>query len=391
MSNSAGSAVGAATGIVLARVLQPAERGLLSAAVVWPTVLGSIAALGMPQAVCYFVARRTGSSRSVVGSAVAVSLASGTILAVVGFMLAPRISSSPDVIRGLRLLFPASPVVLSAGVAVAALQATSNNRWNVSRLTQPISYLLVVVAGFSLISREMTVGVIALLVSFVVQAVGAAFLARDQLRGPRWIDRGTIRDVARFGIHSLAGGLPWLVNGRLDQLVLSIAVPARELGLYAVAVSASLLVVPVTSAFGAVVFPRIAKAGGAGERSGLEWKALKGSAVAAGAAQLAVFVLAPGVLSVLFGAEYRDGSAALRILAVAGFAFALNQTLGDVLRGRGKPLTVSVAEMAGVVVTILFLIVLVPRWGISGAATASLCAYSVTFVLLIRQLVRAGS
>lgn len=381
----------AATGILLARVLRPAERGLLATVVVWPTVLGSIAAIGLPQAVCYYVAQRRSHSRSIVGSAVGISFVSGFALSVVGFGLAKQISSEDEVERGLRLLFAFSPVVLASGVVVASLQATSNARWNLSRLTQPAAYLVTVIVGFAWVSREMTIGVTALAISFVVQAAGAIVLVRHQLAGSRWFDGATARDVSKFGIRSLASGLPWLVSGRLDQMVLSLTVSARELGLYAVAVSASLLVLPVTSAFGAVVYPRIARATGDEARTGLERKALLGAAIVAGAAQFSVLVLAPTVLTILFGSEYRPASSTLRILAVAGFAFALNQTLGDVLRGRGAPLAVSVAEAAGAAVTMVLLVLLVPRWGIDGAAIASLCAYSTTLVLLFLRLRRGLS
>ena len=51
---------------------------------------------------------------------------------------------------------------------------------------------------------------------------------------------------------------PATVNAYLDQLVLSQLVPPAALGCYAIAVSATLVPVPLVSAIGNVAFPRLA-------------------------------------------------------------------------------------------------------------------------------------
>src|SRR5260370_29079450 len=64
--------------------------------------------------------------------------------------------------------------------------------------------------------------------------------------------------VLACGAVQIRAEAPGTLNVQLDQLVLSQTVPAADLGRYAIAVSISLLPVPLVSAIGNVAFPRLA-------------------------------------------------------------------------------------------------------------------------------------
>lgn len=74
-----------------------------------------------------------------------------------------------------------------------------------------------------------------------------------------------------------------------------------------------------------------------------------------------------------------------------------NYILSDGIRGLGHPLIPSAAEVIGVIVTVAGLIILLPRYGLTGAASASIISYAATlFVLLagirkVTKLTRASS
>ena len=56
-------------GIIAARLLGPGGRGELAAAVVWAGIFGTVAQLGLPQALTYFSARHTESLGTIVRAA----------------------------------------------------------------------------------------------------------------------------------------------------------------------------------------------------------------------------------------------------------------------------------------------------------------------------------
>ena len=78
------SVLGGVAGVIAARALGPYERGLLATAVVWSSVIGSIVAVGVPQAATYFVGREVTRRAQFAGSALAVSGLGGLGLAITG-------------------------------------------------------------------------------------------------------------------------------------------------------------------------------------------------------------------------------------------------------------------------------------------------------------------
>ena len=75
---------------------------------------------------------------------------------------------------------------------------------------------------------------------------------------PGRAQRRLIRPLFAYGIAQIAGSTPGMVNVQLDQLVLSQCVRAEDLGRYAIAVSLTMLPIPIVSAIGNVAFPKLA-------------------------------------------------------------------------------------------------------------------------------------
>jgi len=145
--------------------------------------------------------------------------------------------------------------------------------------------------------------------------------------------------------------------------------------------------VPVVSALGNVLFPRLAamKHGGPAERRLVRSAVLLSSVVAlvvVGILTATAFVTVP----LVFGHEYDASVQLVWLLAPAGVLLASTQVASDLLRGRGQPGLVARAQAVGLVFTVILLAVLIPRWGAAGAAVATGVACAVTWALLMRGL-----
>jgi enterobacterial common antigen flippase len=73
------------------------------------------------------------------------------------------------------------------------------------------------------------------------------------------------------------------------------------------------------------------------------------------------------------------------LLAPATVVLGMNQILSTAFRGIGRPEIGSSAELLGLAVTAISLVALLPRYGMYGAAVASLLAYSASHVYLLRR------
>lgn len=385
------SVLGSAGGLLLARGLGPTQRGAFVAILVWPSVGGTLAAVGIPQATCYWISKQPEDRKRLMATATATLLVLGCLAGALGVAFAPVIGRSPQVVHGLRITFLLLPAMFVSAGWVSALQARSASRWNLARSVQPISYF-VAVAGL-LIAGRLTLhsAVAAYVGSLLLQLVLCRSVVRRTLGPAVSPDPALCRPLFHYGVRSVASAAPWIVNARLDQLILSIAVPSAALGNYAVAVSLSFLAGPVSTSFGSIAFPRIAAAATHGEARAVQRVAIIGSAITAVAVLAPLGILAPMLLPALFGDGFVNAVVPFRLLIPGTVAFVMNQVVGDILRGRGYPLEVAKAEGIGAVLTLVLLGALIPSQGINGAALASSIAYSLVTLLLFRALRRVGS
>ena len=385
-ANVIAAALGSIGGIIIARYLGAEIRGYLVTAVVWPTFAGTIATLGLPQATCFHISKDEGSGPSVVASVTIGALVITAALGVVGALLAPLISSEPSVVRALQLLFLLLPLYTIPVSWMASLQPRHIALWNTSRIVQPVVYFAAVL--FLALTDRLTIPnvVNGLIVSFATQAIVAAGLSWWKIGRPAAPKWALWSSSVKFGMKTSFANAPLIVNTRVDQLFLSLLVSPAALGNYAVAVSLSWLATPVAWAFGYVAFPRIASAKRKVDAARIQKIAIWGSVGVGAVVLIPLAIAAPWLIPALFGSGFDSAVTVLWILVPGTIFFCANQVMEDVARGHGRPGVPAVAESIGAVLTGVLLAILAPRFGINGAAVASVITYSLVGAILIRSL-----
>ena len=71
--------IGFISGVILARVLGPGGKGVLSALLVYPTIMISLLSMGMRQATVYYLGTKKYSESDIVGVTLLLLIASSTI------------------------------------------------------------------------------------------------------------------------------------------------------------------------------------------------------------------------------------------------------------------------------------------------------------------------
>jgi O-antigen/teichoic acid export membrane protein len=206
---------------------------------------------------------------------------------------------------------------------------------------------------------------------------------------PGRAETALVRPLASYGVAQIAALTPAALNAQLDQLVLSQTVPPADLGRYAVAVALTSLPIPLVSAIGNVAFPRLASQRNVnGGTQRLLRLAVLGSVALAACILVPLAAVAYWVIPLVFGAAYRGAVPLLWILTPGAIFLACGQVVGDLLRGRNRPIFVAWAQGLAALFTIILLLILLPVIGVSGAAVASTVAYGVALGVMLRSLWR---
>jgi O-antigen/teichoic acid export membrane protein len=380
--------------LLLARQLGPTGRGEVTAVYLWPQILVYLTGFGIEEATLYFSARRAGQTGAILTNALLFGLAQTAIVLPLGFVLLPILlaGQSSEVINGSRLLLATVPISFMTLCGANALRG---------RLRIPYSSLIqIVFPATSLFGIVWMTVHHTLSLDNVVRLYLAAFflalvVALGILLGLRlWntfrLDGRLLKQMLAFGVKVQPGAISQVANLHLDQLLMAAFLPAAQLGLYAVAVSASSITSVLPSAIRTVLTPTVAQGqhGGAEGVTILE-KNLHRYWLVNVVSGMALLLVIPLLLPLIYGHEFGPAVLPAEILVVAAVLLGGKQILTGASYGLGTPFLVSQAEIVSLVFTVGGLLLLLRPLGIMGAALASLLAYGVSFVLLSYRMRRA--
>ena len=173
------------------------------------------------------------------------------------------------------------------------------------------------------------------------------------------------------------------LNMRLDILLLSLFRPAQEVGLYNAALSLMMLARSV-SLMAAAFLPQLSALAQRDEKTfarlrdqGLQWILVSGVGIGVG-----MGILAPFLLSFLYGAPFLPAAPALRVLAGASIAMFLSTYFWQVLIAQGEQRTIAWITGSSMAFSVGVALVLIPWWGTVGAAIAALAREMLQVILL---------
>jgi O-antigen/teichoic acid export membrane protein len=389
--NAASAAAAAVSGVIVARTVGPAVRGEYAAVISWFGVLLLLGELGQSAAVCYYVASDPRRARGYVATSRAMMMITGACALLVGLAVAPLLAhGNPQLTSAYRVVFGGSAIAFIGTGYTFSLQATSTQRWNLVRISQPALALAMIITARLLDQLTLGTAIGVMLASMAVQLGYAYYLCRQCGLAPGRVEASLISPLVKCGLAQFGAITPSALNSFLDQLVLSQLVRPADLGRYAIAVSVTTVPMPLVLAIGNVAFPRLAaRQGNIGSGIRLALTAVAVAASIASAILLPLAASAYWLIPAVFGPAYRGAVPLLWILTPGGVFLACGQVVGDLLRGLGRPGQVAMAQGLTAVCAVILLVALLPVAGVMAAAVASTVGYAMALALMFRWLSEA--
>ena len=371
------------TTVVLARLLSPAEYGLVALALVLMAYADTIADAGVGQALVYLP-----KTPVIARSALLLSVALGAVLALVAVLAA-------DSVEDLVGLNGVAPLVQVLGVSVLATACASVPE---AVMRRDLKFRQLTAAP---VLRAATMGTVTLYLAFnghgawslavgtaagsVAYAATCWFLIRQDAPWQIWrVSRAAIGENIRFGAPVAGSSMLARAIFDVDYLVIGVVLGAHALGLYTLAFRLpEALILNVFFVLSTVLFPLYTQV--RGDRQRLRDGYLKSVTVQALygiTAGVGLAAVAPVLVPVLFGRQWEESVIPLVFLALYAAARSLGAGANDVYKAMGRPglsIWVSVVRL----IVLLPALILASRWGISGVACAQM-AVAVAFAFLMQ-------
>jgi O-antigen/teichoic acid export membrane protein len=370
-TNIAIQGLGVVTGLIVARSLGPQGRGEVALVMLWPMLLASLGALGVPQAVTSFVAQHPNRASAALGAGLSLAGLQSVVCLAIGVFGLPLLLAHEHaliVTLSLRFLF-LIPLNLSTLVSLGLLQGQLKLKgYNLLRLSMSLFYTagLIALRAAHAVSVEHIIDIL-LLCNALTTALSLTAALRSSskiLQAPRAV----CRDLLRFGIRIQGSNVSPMINQRLDQLLISVMMTPLQLGLYSVALTTSSACDPLASAFAAVIFPKAAQRAASGRGLSQILRIVANCSALIALLGLAMFCAVPSLIRACFGLSFMGAVGPCQILTVASVLRAVRSVICAALSGFNRPLSSSVSEGIALGLSAAALPFLLGSRGIAGAA-----------------------
>jgi O-antigen/teichoic acid export membrane protein len=204
----------------------------------------------------------------------------------------------------------------------------------------------------------------------------------------RW-DRALFADTLRFGFRMHLGLVFSFRNLRPDGYLVKHFLGLRELGYYSLAASLVELVWLAADSVATVVLPHQTRAG-VRDAAALTARTCRASLVVGTLLSAALAVAAYPVVRLAYGREFLPALPALWVLLPGIILASLWRPLGGYLLKLGRPLALSAISGLALLVNLGICLLLIPPWGIAGAALATTAAYGTLAALCLAWFLRGS-
>jgi O-antigen/teichoic acid export membrane protein len=384
--NVVGFAAGVGVQSSLAWFLMPEGRGQYAACVVvFASLLTLVCALGQEMANVYYIgAKKLTPSQAMTQSLIMAVLIS-FIACMIGYLL--TLTSLPFLNKAPLALFRYSLLCIPAMLFQLYLTRIFLGMGKVSTF----KYLIVGVQALLLIGLLITgaIGKLDVKTAILIQAGANATIALMALgllifhHGCR-ITRLELDPLLRslgYGGRYYFGKLATLLNVQMATIILSFsAVRPDQLGLFSAAIALSSQILIIPGAIQIAMLPRVA-ADSKGE-SKMVAQSVRLCLVCCSIMTLVLFILSKPIITIFLSARFLPVLVPLWVLLPGVIFQSISRILPAYFAGIDRPQITSAVLVLSVVANLILIHLLLPIWGLTGAALANTVVYAAEAIVM---------
>lgn len=386
--------------IALGRYLGAGDLGLYRMVITIYGIAMLVAAIGIPATMIKYVAGfkddRT-KFNQLVSSGVITSLFLG-----IGFIALFYFSSGifdgifnmPGLSNLLKILSPVFPFVLVGGALLGMLNGLREmKKYAAATIVQSV-LMVIITVGLIYYGFGVAGAVIGVVLSSIGSCLFLIWVSKDyfEIVFSKYVP--TTKKMLRFGAQIFGANAINMINYQADILLIGFFLTATDVGYYAVAVGFSRFFWIIPQAIQTITYPATSEYWANNNHSALQTmidKSMKYTACILLPIGLGVGFFAKDIITLIFGEGFICSVLPLQILIVGTVIFGIAcKAIGSSLAGVNRPDLSLKTTSAGAILNIILNVLLIPHFGIVGAAIATaISLITMSFVfdgLIIKTL-----
>ena len=371
------TALSAVMTILTVRFLGPEGKGILSLLILIPVLTVMFGRAGIGYSLIYHAPRIPAPRLIFHGFLLTLVLGTAVTLAATGLVFWQK----NRVFKQVPAAFLAVMCVMSLfyflfDLAPFFLLATNKiDLRNLLVLIFPVAYLLFFLVFVLGLKKRLEGAVLAWSLAVLLPvAVSLVWMTKNSIWKDRSLNRPLAGQIMAFGLRSHPGTILEILNYRADYLIINLFAGPAAVGLYACAVNMAEVAWKLPEALTVVLLPKAA-ALPPDEARALTAKVGRIVWVLVLALFAVIVLLHRPIITVLFGQAFLPSARPFLILVPGFIAFSFWKILSYGLIAQGHPKKYSLTSGLAFAIMIAADFLLIPKWGLAGAAWASTAAY----------------
>lgn len=328
------------------------------------------------------------------------SLALSTLLGASVFFMAERIAeglfSSPGMTPYIRVAGPAAIALSLSRIGSESLRALKKIEHYVllKQVGTHLTTLVFIALGYFAFYRGEELPILAYAMGVGLLALLGFISWKKSTSGKKGMDGHesppALREMLSISMPMLLASSLFMVINWTDTLMLGFFMEEKDVGVYNIAYRIANVSNLILFAVKSIAVPKISEAYHSGNTESLRKDTKNATFMIFWATTPIVLIIAifPQFLLSLFGDEFRVGWIALLLITGGKFISALSGSVGQILQMTGNEKNFQTIVLTACILNISLNYLLIPLYGIQGAATASLSSIAfmnLSSVLLVKR------
>ncbi len=374
-------------GIIIARKLGPAGRGEYALALLIPGMFITFTSLGFGEASATLIGKEKYDKEKVFGCLMTYVAFVTLIVGIVYYSFQrPIINFAQHGISAhvYSLSFILVPLQLFWGsISSMLLGIGIIKKISYGRFLNNLLFFFAIVSVTLLYRLTPFIVLFLFICSWIAEIVYLHHCLKKHINLTFSFDRQILKEQFNFGISMFWSNIFVQLNRRLDSYILVFFKGNYSLGIYTVAVGLCEFVLTIPTVFTRVAFSYSVRAKTA-ENLHITTASIRQITFLLLTSTLILAVCMKPLILLFYTSKYIEAFRPALLLLPGIISLGLSMMLGTILVGQSKPREQTVASGVSCLVTVVLDLILIPKYGISGASIASTIAYTISAIYLIR-------
>jgi O-antigen/teichoic acid export membrane protein len=378
--------------VILTRKLGPGGFGIYSAIMVIPLVVVSFAQLGIRGSSIYHIGRKHHDEKDIVAGILQILMLTsvlGVLITLVAFLVLDDESYSRIYIILVLMMIPFRlAMAYFGGIFIGREQIGRSNFMN--WFTEVINLAAVIVFVW-ILNWQIAGALLSLLIAHITISTWAFFTLNKEFKISFHFQPKIIRELLSMGFLFAFSFAVIQLNFRIDILLLRELSSPEEVGYYSLGVSIAEKLWQLSLAIGIVLMSRTANATDQDLINRTTAKLVRVSLIAGLAASIAMIVVTPWVLPLLWGPKFLPSILVIQTIVPGILFISIFRVLSSRLSGIGRPQVSIYVFLPALVLNVLLNLWWIPLYGAMGAVMATNASYTlgtIAYLFIYSKIVK---